>query len=188
MHLAKHPGQKVSALTLSIAAREGESNDAPGAYRAKITALVRDKQVTFSNLDGARCVDQGATLACFTDGFFLGRFAIERAGKNRKLALRNEGEHLALVPASISAPLSCCHRKIRGTPYSCSIKQRRKTAQGNAPYLLEIASPTMLTVMAIKVTLKTNETTLWISTMWRSGFDVTTMSATCDAMPMPKAK
>lgn len=98
VHLAKHPGQKVSALTLSIAAREGESNDAPGAYRAKITALVRDKQVTFSNLDGARCVDQGATLSCFTDGFFLGRFAIERAGKNRKLALRNEGEHLALVP------------------------------------------------------------------------------------------
>lgn len=98
VHLAKHPGQKVSALTLSIAAREGESNDAPGAYRAKITALVRDKQVTFSNLDGARCFDQGATLSCFTDGFFLGRFAIERAGKNRKLALRNEGEHLALVP------------------------------------------------------------------------------------------
>jgi hypothetical protein len=98
VHLAKHPGQKVSALTLSIAAREGESNDAPGAYRAKITALVRDKQERFSNLDGARCVDQGATLACFTDGFFLGRFSIERAGKNRKLALRNEGEHLALVP------------------------------------------------------------------------------------------
>jgi hypothetical protein len=98
VHLAKHPGQKVSALTLSIAPREGENNDAPGAYRAKITALVRDKQTTFSNLDGARCVDQGRTLSCFTDGFFLGRFVIERAGKNRKLALRSAADHLALVP------------------------------------------------------------------------------------------
>ena len=76
VHLAKHPGQKVSALTLSIAAREGASNDNPGAYRAKITALVRDKQASFSNLDGARCLDQGAMLSCFTDGFFLGRFSI----------------------------------------------------------------------------------------------------------------
>ena len=98
MHLAKHPGQKVSALTLSIAAREGESNEAPGAYRAKITALVRDKPETWSNLDGARCVDQTGTLSCFTDGFFLGRFSIERAGKNRKIALRNAGDHLVLVP------------------------------------------------------------------------------------------
>jgi hypothetical protein len=98
VHLAKHPGQKVSALTLAIAAREGASSEAPGAYRAKIAALVRDKQATFSNLDGARCVDQGATLSCFTDGFFLGRFSIERAGKNRKLALRSAADHLALVP------------------------------------------------------------------------------------------
>ena len=29
----------------------------------------------------------------------------------------------------------------------------------------------MLTVMAIKVTLKTNETMLWISTTWRTGFE-----------------
>ena len=46
----------------------------------------------------------------------------------------------------------------------------------------------MLTVIAIKVTLKTNETMLWISTTWRTGFDVTTTSATCDAMPMLTAK
>jgi hypothetical protein len=98
VHLAKHPGQKVSAMTLSIAPREGESDAAPGAYRAKITALVRDKQEAFSNTDGARCMEQGATLSCFTDGFFIGQFSIERAGKNRKLALRGAGQNLALVP------------------------------------------------------------------------------------------
>ena len=85
-------------MTLAIAPREGESDAAPGAYRAKITALVRDKQETFSNPDGARCVEQGATLSCFTDGFFIGQFSIERAGKNRKLALRGAGQNLALVP------------------------------------------------------------------------------------------
>ena len=98
VHLAKHPGQKVSAMTLAIAPREGESDAAPGAYRARITALVRDKQETFSNTDGARCIEQGATLSCFTDGFFIGQFSIERAGKNRKLALRGAGQNLALVP------------------------------------------------------------------------------------------
>ncbi len=98
VHLAKHTGQKVSAMTLAIAPREGESDAAPGAYRAKVTALVRDKQETFSNTDGARCVEQGATLSCFTDGFFIGQFSIERAGKNRKLALRGAGQNLALVP------------------------------------------------------------------------------------------
>ncbi len=98
VHLAKHPAQKVAAMTLSVAPREGESDGAPGAYRAKITALVRDKQDTFANPENARCVEQGATLSCFTDGFFIGQFSIERAGKNRKLALRGAGQNLALVP------------------------------------------------------------------------------------------
>jgi hypothetical protein len=98
VHLAKHPGQKVSAMTLAIGAREGESRDAPGAYRAKVTALLRDHQGAYSNLDGARCTDKGGTLSCFTDGFFLSRFSIERAGKNIKLALRGRDAHLALVP------------------------------------------------------------------------------------------
>ena len=44
------------------------------------------------------CVEQGSTLSCFTDGFFIGQFSIERAGKNRKLALRGAGQNLALVP------------------------------------------------------------------------------------------
>ena len=98
VHLAKHPAQKVAAMTLSVAPREGESDGAPGAYRAKITALVRDKQDTFANPENARCVEQGAALSCFTDGFFIGQFSIERAGKNRKLALRDAGQNLALVP------------------------------------------------------------------------------------------
>jgi hypothetical protein len=98
VHLAKHPAQKVAAMTLSVAPREGESDGAPGAYRAKITALVRDKQDTFANPENARCVEQGATLSCFTYGFFIGQFSIERAGKNRKLALRGAGQNLALVP------------------------------------------------------------------------------------------
>jgi len=98
VHLAKHPAQKVAAMTLSVAPREGESDGAPGAYRAKITALVRDKQDTFANPESARCVERGATLSCFTDGFFIGQCSIERAGKNRKLALRGAGQTLALVP------------------------------------------------------------------------------------------
>ncbi|MGD9502524.1 MAG: hypothetical protein AB7V40_08560, partial [Methyloceanibacter sp.] len=98
VHLAKHPAQKLTALTLSVAPREGGSDAAPGAYSAKITALVRNKPDSFANPESARCVEQEATLSCFTDGFFLGQFAIDRAGKNRKLALRGAGQNLALVP------------------------------------------------------------------------------------------
>jgi len=98
VHLSKHPGQKVSSLTLSIGPRDGESGDAPGKYLAKITALMRDKPGSYSNLDGARCVAAEAKLSCFTDGFFLGRFTLEPAGKNMKFVLRGRDEHLALVP------------------------------------------------------------------------------------------
>ena len=98
VHLAKHPGQKVAAITLSIAAREGASGDAPGDYRAKLTALMRDKPDTYSNPGGSRCVASGETLSCFTDGFFLGKFSLEHAGKNMKLAISGADEHVALVP------------------------------------------------------------------------------------------
>jgi hypothetical protein len=98
VHLSKHPGQKVSALTLSIGAREGASGDAPGNYLAKVTALLRDKPDSYANPDGARCVVSGETLSCFTDGFFLGKFSVERAGKNMKLVISGADEHLALVP------------------------------------------------------------------------------------------
>jgi hypothetical protein len=98
VHLSKHPGQKVSALTLSIGAREGASGDAPGNYFAKVTALLRDKPDSYANPDGARCVVSGEMLSCFTDGFFLGKFSVERAGKNMKLVISGADEHLALVP------------------------------------------------------------------------------------------
>jgi hypothetical protein len=55
-HLAKHPGQKIASLTLSITPRQGETGEAPGKYRTKITAMFRDKPDSYSNLDGARCV------------------------------------------------------------------------------------------------------------------------------------
>jgi hypothetical protein len=97
-HLAKNPAQKVTALTLTVVKRQEESSESPGTYSAKITASLRDSQETYSNLDGARCVVSDQTLSCFTDGFFLGQFAIERADKNRKLELRGAGAHLALVP------------------------------------------------------------------------------------------
>ena len=83
---------------LDCAARGRERRTRRATYRAKITALVRDKPDTFANPENARCVASGATLSCFTDGFFIGQFSIERAGKNRKLALRGAGENLALVP------------------------------------------------------------------------------------------
>ena len=98
VHLAKHPAQKVSSMTLSIGAREGASENAPGDYLAKVTALVRDKPDAYSDLDGARCVTSGDKLSCFTDGFFLSRFSVERAGKTVKVVIRNADEHLALVP------------------------------------------------------------------------------------------
>jgi hypothetical protein len=97
-HLAKNPAQKVTALTLAVVRRQEESSESPGSYSAKITASFRDSQETYSNLDGARCVVSDQTLSCFTDGFFLGQFAIERADKNRKLELHGTGAHLALVP------------------------------------------------------------------------------------------
>ena len=97
-HLAKNPAQRVTALTLTVVKRQEESSESPGTYSAKITASLRDSQETYSNLDGARCVVSDQTLSCFTDGFFIGQFSIERAGKNRKLALRGAGQNLALVP------------------------------------------------------------------------------------------
>jgi hypothetical protein len=98
VHLSKHPGQKVAAMTLSISPREGESSDSPGKYSAKLTALMRDKQATYAIPDAARCVDAGDKLTCFTDGVLLGKFGVERAGKNVKVAIKAADEHVALVP------------------------------------------------------------------------------------------
>ena len=53
--ILQHPGQKVAAMTVAIVAREG-SSEAPGPIAPNHRTL-RDKQGTYSNLDGARCVD-----------------------------------------------------------------------------------------------------------------------------------
>jgi hypothetical protein len=96
-HLAKHPGQKVTALTLAISAREPQGDADPGKYLAKVTAKMRNAGDTYSNLDGSRCSLAGDRLSCVTDGFFIGKFSLAPAAKNMKLVLKGD-EHLALVP------------------------------------------------------------------------------------------
>jgi hypothetical protein len=96
-HLAKHPGQKVTALTLAISAREPQGDSDPGKYLAKVTAKMRNAGDTYSNLDGSRCSLAADRLSCVTDGFFIGKFSLAPAAKNMKLGLKGD-EHLALVP------------------------------------------------------------------------------------------
>jgi hypothetical protein len=96
-HLVKHPGQKVTALTLSISAREPAGDNDPGKYLAKVTAKMRSAGDTYTNLSGARCTVSGDLLACVTDGFYVGKFSLIPAAKNMKLAFQGGG-HLALVP------------------------------------------------------------------------------------------
>ena len=96
-HLAKHPGQEVTQLTLSISEREPSGDKDPGKYLATITAKMRNGGDTYTNLDGARCNEANGNLACVTDGFYLGQFSLEPAAKNMKIALRG-GDHLALIP------------------------------------------------------------------------------------------
>ncbi len=96
-HLNKHPGQKVTAMTLAIGTREPAGDSDPGKYLAKVTAKMRNAGDTYSNLGGARCTVVGDRLSCVTDGFFVGQFSLEPAAKNMKLAL-HDTEHIALVP------------------------------------------------------------------------------------------
>jgi hypothetical protein len=96
-HLSKHPGQKVTALTLSISEREPAGDKDPGKYLATITAKMRNAVDTYTNLDGARCSEANGSLSCVTDGFYVGQFSLEPAAKNMKIALHG-GDHLALVP------------------------------------------------------------------------------------------
>jgi hypothetical protein len=96
-HLAKHPGQKVTALTLSISEREPAGDKDPGKYLATITAKMRGAGDSYTNLDGARCSEANGNLSCVTDGFYVGQFSLEPAAKNMKIALHGR-DHLALVP------------------------------------------------------------------------------------------
>jgi hypothetical protein len=100
-HLNKHPGQLVTAMTVIIDERTPKGSGDPGDYGARVAASLRDKTETYTTLDPARCVArQGTpqTLQCVMDGFFLGRFSLERAGKNMKLALEGGKDQIALVP------------------------------------------------------------------------------------------
>jgi hypothetical protein len=100
-HLAKHPGQKVTALTLSVAARTPAGDSDPGAYLAKLAGKFRDKQDVYVMPSGGRCVVTGSAkdqLACVTDGFFIGKFELAPAAKNMQIVLHGNDEHIALVP------------------------------------------------------------------------------------------
>jgi hypothetical protein len=100
-HLAKHPGQLVTAMTVIIDERTAKGSEDPGDYGARVAANLRDKSETYTTFDPARCVAREGTpqrLQCFLDGFFLGRFSLERAGKSMKLALQGGQDQIALVP------------------------------------------------------------------------------------------
>jgi hypothetical protein len=53
-HLAKHSGQKVTALTLSIEKREPAGDKDPGKYLATITAKMRGAGDSYTNLSTGR--------------------------------------------------------------------------------------------------------------------------------------
>lgn len=100
-HLAKHPKQAVTALTLSIETREPSGDSDPGPYAAKLAGKFRDKPDIYVMPSGGRCVVTGAAkdhLSCVTDGFFVGKFELEPATKNMKIVLQGSDEHIALVP------------------------------------------------------------------------------------------
>ena len=100
-HLAKHPGQLVTAMTVAIDPRTPAGETDPGAYAARVAATLRGKAESYTTLDPARCGPVGAsgeTLRCFLDGFFLGQFSLERAGKNIKLVMQGVGDGVVLVP------------------------------------------------------------------------------------------
>jgi hypothetical protein len=99
-HLNKHPGQLVTALTVAIDPRTSGESQGPGAYSARVAANFRGKPETYTTPYSARCGTAGTDdrLRCFLDGFFVGQFSLERAGKNIKLALPDKGDSVALVP------------------------------------------------------------------------------------------
>jgi hypothetical protein len=99
-HLTKHPGQLVTAVTVAIDPRTSSGDKDQGAYSARVAANFRGKPETYTTPYSARCGTAGTDdrLRCFLDGFFVGQFSLERAGKNIKLALPNKGDSVALVP------------------------------------------------------------------------------------------
>ncbi len=96
-HLTKHPGQLVTAITVAIDPRTSSGNQGPGAYSARVAANFRGKPETYTTPYSARCGTAGADerLRCFLDGFFVGQFSLERAGKNIKFALPDKADSVA---------------------------------------------------------------------------------------------
>ena len=100
-HLAKHPKQAVTALTLSIGTRTPSGDSDPGMYSAKLAAKFRDKPDAYVMPSAARCAVKGSAkdhLLCVTDGFFIGRFALEPAAKAIKITMQGADQHIAVVP------------------------------------------------------------------------------------------
>ena len=99
-HLKKHPGQFVTAVTVAIDPRTAAGDKDAGAYSARVAANFRGKPETYTTPYSARCGTAGTDdrLRCFLDGFFVGQFSLERAGKNIKLALPDKADSVALVP------------------------------------------------------------------------------------------
>jgi hypothetical protein len=106
-HLAKHPGQLVTALTLSISPHTGssdsdsDSDSSTANYSAKVIAKLRGKTETYENLDSALCAPSGNAkdhLTCAGTGIFLDGFRLVPAAKNMRLAMKGGDEHIALMP------------------------------------------------------------------------------------------
>jgi hypothetical protein len=100
-HLAKHPKQAVTALTLSIESREPSGDSDPGPYAAKLAAKFRGKPDSYVMPSAGRCTVTGAAkdqLSCVTDGFFVGKFELQPAAKNMKIVMQGSDDHIALVP------------------------------------------------------------------------------------------
>lgn len=100
-HLAKHPKQAVTGLTLSIESREPSGDGDPGPYLATLYGTFRGKPDIYAMPSGGRCVVAGAAkdqLSCVTDGFFVGKFELQPAAKNMKIVLQGNDDHIALVP------------------------------------------------------------------------------------------
>ena len=70
-------------------------------YSAKLAAKFRDKPDAYVMPSAARCAVKGSAkdhLLCVTDGFFIGRFALETAAKAIKITMQGADQHIAVVP------------------------------------------------------------------------------------------
>lgn len=99
-HLAKHKGQTVTGITAVIDPRTPAGEQDPGPHAARVAATLRGNAETLTTLAPARCAhggDAATELRCVLDGFFIGQFRVERAGKNLKLVLRDR-DGVVVVP------------------------------------------------------------------------------------------